>query len=140
MLSFNAETAIDAPVATVWTVLIDGAAWPTWDSGVDAVEGAIAPGKRITIRSKVAPGRAFPVRVTAFEPESLLEFTGGMPLGMFKGVRRYELTPTDGGVSFRMRENYSGWMLGVFAKQVPDLAPSFRRFVNGLKVRAESNA
>ena len=34
----------------VWAVLTDGASWPSWDSGVDRVEGQIAPGQKITIR------------------------------------------------------------------------------------------
>lgn len=137
-MQFEASTTIAATPGVVWETLIDGAAWPSWDSGVDAVEGTIAPGQRITIRSKAAPGRAFPVKVTAFEPGKRLEFTGGMPLGMFKGVRTYDLAPASGGTAFTMREVYTGWMLGAFAKQLPDLNPSFRQFVDGLKARVES--
>jgi hypothetical protein len=40
-------------------VLADSAGWSTWDSGVDGVDGVLAPGKQITIRSAAAPGRAF---------------------------------------------------------------------------------
>jgi uncharacterized protein YndB with AHSA1/START domain len=140
MKYFEADTTIAAPPARVWAVLVDGASWPSWDSGVDGVEGAIAAGGRITIRSQAAPGRAFPVRVTTFEPPTRLQFTGGMPLGMFKGVRNYTLTPADGGTHLRMREEYTGWMLGAFSRSMPDLNPSFRQFVDGLKARVESGA
>ena len=140
MNSFEAETAIQANPADVWRELIDGGSWPGWDSGVDAVEGAIAPGARITIRSKAAPGRAFPVRVTEFVAGSRLQFTGGMPFGMFRGVRDYILTPSGTATRLLMREEYTGWMLGVFAKQLPDLNPFFRQFVNGLRARVETGA
>ncbi len=140
MLHFEADTTIAAKPDAVWKVLTDGSSWPKWDSGVDSVDGTIAPGSKITIRSKAAPGRAFPVKVTAFEPGSKLEFTGGMPLGMFRGVRSYTLTPSGTGTAFRMREEYTGWMLGAFKKQLPDLNPSFRQFVDGLKSRVESGA
>ena len=62
----------------VWAVLADGAAWPSWDSGVDGVDGRIAPGEKITVRSQAAPGRAFPVKVTDFEPPGRLRFSGGI--------------------------------------------------------------
>ena len=68
MRYYEASSTIDASPDAVWAALTDGASWSTWDSGVDRVEGKIAPGETITIRSKVAPGRAFPVKVTAFEP------------------------------------------------------------------------
>ncbi|MCY7343180.1 MAG: SRPBCC family protein [Pseudonocardia sp.] len=71
----------------VWAVLCDAQRWSQWDSGVDAVDGRIRPGETVTIRSQAAPGRAFPVKVTAFEPPRRLRFTGGMPLGLFRGVR-----------------------------------------------------
>jgi uncharacterized protein YndB with AHSA1/START domain len=140
LLFFEADTTIAATPDAVWKVLIDAGSWPSWDSGIDSVDGKVALGSRITIRSNVAPGRAFPVKVTAFEPDTKLEFTGGMPLGMFKGVRTYSLSPAGSGTALRMREEYTGWMLGAFAKQLPDLNPSFRQFVDGLKARVQSGA
>jgi uncharacterized protein YndB with AHSA1/START domain len=77
MSPFEASATIEASPEEVWAVLADSAGWPTWDSGVDGVDGVLAPGKQVTIRSAVAPGRAFPVRVTRFEPGACLELTGG---------------------------------------------------------------
>jgi hypothetical protein len=37
-----------------------------------------------------------------------------------------------------MREEYSGPLVGLMARSIPDLGPSFSRFVNGLKVHAEA--
>lgn len=108
------------------------------DSGVDAVEGQIAPGEKITIRTQAAPGRAFPAKVTEFTPGRRLVLTGGMPLGLFQGVRSYALTPSeDGGTRFHMREDYSGPLLGLIWRTMPDLSPWFTRFAAGLKHRAE---
>jgi hypothetical protein len=119
-------------------VLSDGADWPSWDSGVDAVEGRIAPGETIKIRSQAAPGRAFPVKVTAFEPPGQLRFSGGMPLGLFRGIRTYEVAPADRGASFRMREEYTGPLLPLIWRSMPDLGPSFDQFARGLKARVEA--
>ena len=140
MRFYEASSQIAADPSVVWAALVDGATWSAWDSGIDRVEGRIAPDEEITIRSKVAPGRAFPVKVTAFEPGRRLQFSGGMPLGLFKGVRTYTLTPQGGGTAFTMREEYSGPLLGMMWRSMPDLGPSFRQFANGLKERVESGA
>jgi uncharacterized protein YndB with AHSA1/START domain len=121
----------------VWAVLADAAAWPSWDSGVDSVEGSFGPAGRVTIRSAAAPGRAFPVRVVAWQPAERIVLSGGMPLGLFRGVRTFSLQPTAGGTVFRMREEYTGPLLGMIWRSMPDLGPSFRRFADGLKGRVE---
>jgi uncharacterized protein YndB with AHSA1/START domain len=134
---FEASTTIEASPQQVWAVLADSAGWSRWNSGVDGVDGVLAPGKRVTIRSSVAPGRAFPVKVTRFEPSACLELTGGLPLGLFRGVRSYLLSGEDSTTEFTMREVYSGPLTGLIGKSIPDLQPSFEQFVSGLKERVE---
>ena len=89
--------------------------------------------------SKANPGRAFPVKVTEFTPGQRMTWSGGMPLGLFKGVRTFTLAPgTDGSTRFTMREEYAGPLLPLIWRSMPDLGPSFRQFADGLKQRAES--
>jgi hypothetical protein len=141
MRYYEATSTIAASPQAVWAVLSDGASWPSWDSGVDAVEGRIAMNETIKIRSQAAPGRAFPVKVTRFDPPAHLRFSGGMPLGLFRGVRTYEVSEeADGQVTFRMREEYSGPLLPLIWRSMPDLGPSFQRFARGLKQRVESGS
>jgi hypothetical protein len=139
MRYYEAAARIAASPEAVWAVLSDGAGWAAWDSGVDAVEGRIAMGETIKIRSQAAPGRSFPVKVTTFEPPVQLRFSGGMPFGLFRGVRRYDLSrDADGGTAFHMREEYTGPLLGMIWRSMPDLGPSFDKFAQGLKLRVES--
>jgi uncharacterized protein YndB with AHSA1/START domain len=139
MRYYEAMSTIAASPEAVWAVLIDGAGWAAWESGVDAVEGRIALGETIKIRAQAAPGRTFPVKVTTFEPPVRLRFSGGMPLGLFRGVRTYTLSPdTVGGTDFHMREEYTGPLLGLIWRSMPDLGPSFDTFAQGLKRRVES--
>ena len=135
--SFEASSTIAAPAEAVWSILTDGAGYPNWDSGIDRVEGKIAPGETIKLYVKVNPGRAFPVKVTEFKPGERMVFSGGMPLGLFKGVRTYTLTPDGNKTRFKMREEYTGPMLPMIWRSMPDLGPSFTQFANGLKQRAE---
>jgi len=129
---------VAASPEAVWSVLVDAGSWPAWDSGVTGVDGTIALGNTLTIRSSAAPGRSFPVKVTTFDAPRRLVFTGGMPLGLFRGVRTYTLTAQAGGTVFRMREEYTGAMLGMIWRSMPDLQPSFDRFAAGIAARAES--
>jgi hypothetical protein len=138
MREFAASSVIQASPAAVWAVLTDGAGWTGWDSAVARFEGTIAPGEKVTVYPEVNPGRGFPVKVVEFVPGERMTWRGGMPLGLFTGTRTYVLTPAaTGGVRFDMREEYTGPLAGLIGKSIPDLGPSFVRFANGLKERAE---
>ena len=139
MNSNDATATIEAAPAAIWAILTDGPAYSQWDSGVERVEGRIAPGETIKVVSKANPGRAFPVKVTEFTPDQKMTWTGGMPLGLFKGVRTFTLSPEgSGATTFAMREEYTGPLLPLIWRSMPDLGPSFEQFANGLKRRAES--
>jgi hypothetical protein len=138
MKHYEATATIAAPPEAVWSILTDADAYPRWDSGVREVEGRIAPGEKIKVVSEANPGRAFPVQVTRFEPGCSMVWSGGMPLGLFKGVRTFTLTPADGGTRFDMREEYTGPLLPMIWRSMPDLGPSFEQFARGLKARAEA--
>lgn len=139
MKSYDATSTIQASPDAIWAILTDAPGYQAWDSGVERVEGRIAPGEKIKVVSKANPGRAFPVKVTEFTPGQRMTWSGGMPLGLFKGVRTYRLSPDEaGGTLFRMREEYTGPLLGLIWRTMPDLGPSFTQFATGLKHRVEN--
>lgn len=118
-------------------MLTDAAAWPNWDSGVTKVDGRLALGEKISVTVAANPGRSFPVKVVQLSAPERMVFLGGMPVGLFTGKRTYTLEPEGAGTRFTMREEYTGPLAGMFFKSIPDLGPSFRQFVEGLKHRAE---
>jgi hypothetical protein len=135
---YEATSTIGADPDTIWKVLTDGAAYPDWDSGVTRVDGDIAPGAKLKLHVAVSPKRAFPVRVTEFVPGQRMRWTGGMPLGLFRGERTFTLAAQPGGDTvFTLREEYTGPMLPLIWRSIPDLGPSFRQFAHGLKERVE---
>lgn len=138
MKFYESSADIQASPETIWSILTDAPGFSTWDSGVIDIEGRIAPGETIKVHSAANLGRTFPVKVTEFQPPLRMVWSGGMPLGLFKGVRTYAVTPgTDGMSRFSMREEYTGPLLGMIWKSIPDLGPSFQQFATGLKARAE---
>ncbi len=138
MKHFESSAEINAPVDDVWAVLTNGAHYTSWDSGVTQFEGAIAPGNSIKVYSEVAPGRAFPVKIVEFDAGKRMVWESGMPLGLFKGRRTFTLTPTGAATRFHMREEFTGPLLPLIGRTIPDLQPTFDKFANGLKARVEA--
>ena len=139
MKSFSVTTKIQAAPDTIWRILTDAPNYPNWNTTVDKVEGRIAPGESVTVRVKANPGRAFPVKVSEFVPPKKMVWSGGMPLGLFKGERTFTLTPQPGGtVEFSMREEFTGLLSPLISKSIPDLQPAFDEFAAALKKKAES--
>lgn len=91
MKSFASSTTIQAAPEAIWRILTDAAGYTSWNTTVSRVDGLIALGERVTVHAKVVPGRAFPVKVVAFDAPIRMVWSGGMPLGMFKGERTFEL-------------------------------------------------
>ena len=137
MRHYQSTALISARPEAIWAVLTDAPGYADWDSGVVRVEGTIAPQEKIKVISEANPKRAFGVQVTEFAPGEQMTWSGGMPLGLFKGVRTFRLAPEDGATRFTMREQYTGPMLPLIWRSMPDLGPSFEQFARGLKARAE---
>ena len=138
MKAFSASTNINASPETIWSILTDAEHYPEWDPQAIRIEGTIAEGEMVTAYTKLSPDRAFPAKVTEFAPGKRMTWTGGMPLGLFKGERTFTLTPQeDGSVDFDLREEFSGLLFPLFSKSLPDMTEPFEGFVAGLKARAE---
>lgn len=138
MKAFRSSIVIHASADTVWRVLTDASGWLRWNPTVVSIEGRIAAGQKVTVTPKANPGRAFPLTVSVFDAPRQMVWTGGMPLGLFKGERTFTLTPRDGAVEFTMREEFTGPLAGLIGKSIPDLQPSFDEFAAALKQAAEA--
>jgi uncharacterized protein YndB with AHSA1/START domain len=136
-MEFGARRHIAAPPDRVWSALLDVHTWPDWDSGVTKVEGEARDGGKVKVHSEVSPGRAFPVRVAVDPGQRVMTWSGGMPLGLFRGVRTFRVTPDEGGSTLDVHEEYTGPLVGPMSKRMPDLQPSFDRFADGLKAHCE---
>lgn len=139
MKHYESSAVIDASAAAIWAILVDAPRLSNWDSGIERVEGKIEHGQTIKVYSKINPKQAFPVKVADFKPSERMVWSGGMPFGLFKGVRTFTLTPQGNSTKFTMREEFTGPMLPMIWGSMPDLGPSFEQFAKGLKTEAERN-
>ncbi len=136
-MHFEIEKRIAAAPQVLWGILTNKGKLLSGGFGVLKFEGDISLGRSIKLWSEVSPNRAFPLRVTTFDAPHRMVWEGGMPLGLFKGVRRFEITPDGIGSRFVMREDYTGLLKGLIGKSIPDLNPSFEKFAAALKRVAE---
>jgi hypothetical protein len=135
---YEIRREIGAPPGRVWAILTDARKLVAGDLGITRIDGDIAPGARLKLWTETAPSRAFALRVAAFEPGMRMVWDGGMKLGLFRGVRQFNLSAATAGTAFHMREEFSGLMLPLIWRSMPDLNPAFEKFATGLKTLAEA--
>ena len=131
------EVNIQAVAERVWRLLTDAEGFPRWNSTVTGIDGEIGEGERLRLH---VPGtdRTFTPRVSGVVPRQRMTWTGGFA-PVFKGVRTFVLTPrSDGSTDFAMAEEFSGLMVPLVKRSMPDLGPVFERFASDLKREAEA--
>ena len=139
MKIFEASTTINASPEIIWNILADPIIYQDWDTSMDHIEGKLVLGETVKFFTKLS-AQAFPVKVTAFEPGKRMVLTGGMPFGLFKSERTHTLTHgNDGQTTFHTKEIFSGVLLPVFGKNLPNLTENFKGFAAALKKQAEKS-
>jgi len=134
---YSSKVQINAKPDVVWDLLTDARKWHEWEPNCTRIDGNIALGEQLKIHTKLSK-RVFPAKVSQLEAPRWMVWAWAMPFGMFRGERTFRLTPHKGGTEVYCGEEFSGWMLFLFGRTIPDLAPAFRQFAAGLKLRVEA--
>jgi hypothetical protein len=128
---------IKAQPNRIWTLLTNAKDFPRWNSTVKNIEGTISLGEKIQLRATIAPERIFKLRVSEFVVNQKMVWRDGAA-PMFQGVRTYALkSKNDGSTDFLMEEIFSGLMLPMIVKSLPDFGPTFEQYTADLKHEAE---
>lgn len=135
--TFHRETSVSATIraeeAIIWALLTNAGDYPRWNSTVISINGNIALGERIVLKSTLDPKRSFKLRVKVFEPTYQLVWGDG------KGERTFTMKKNgDGTIAFNMRERIGGLMFPMYAKYIPSFDASFDAFAADLKKEAEA--
>lgn len=137
MRSYEVRRHIAAEPDAVWEILADADRLVAAGTGIRRIDGRIEPGGTFTIWSEAVPERGFRTRVAEMEAARRMVWEGGLPAGLFRGVRTFTLSADDSGTDFVMREEFTGVMLPLIWRTMPDLQPSFDTFADGLARAAE---
>ena len=135
-MACGVEVNIRAKAERLWSLLTDAKDFPRWNSTVTSIEGQIREGEQLRLH---APGtdRTFTPKVSGVVPHEHMTWTGGFA-PLFKGVRTFALRPRpDGSTDFAMEERFSGLLLPLLKRSLPDFGPVFERYANDLKHEAE---
>ena len=135
--AFNRETSVSIPIkadaSVIWALLTNAQDYPRWNSTVTSLEGTIALGEKIKLKSILDEKRTFKLKVTELEPNSRLVWGDG------KGTRVYTLSPQeDGSILFNMDEKLGSFLFPIYAEMIPSFDESFEQFAHDLKKEAES--
>lgn len=132
----SVSTDVAASPERIWSLLTTAEDFPRWNSTVTSIEGPIAQGSKLRIRVPISP-RTFTPSVAELEPGRRMVWRDGMP-PMFQGVRVFELSQQAGGrTRFSMTETFSGVMMPMIGRTLPDFVPVFERYAADLKAEAE---
>lgn len=135
----RAETGIDAPPATVWSVLVDVDAYPAWNPTL-RVWGEPATGERLwaMLVDRNLPPAPFRPRVTALDPGRELRWRTRFPLGAVTATHTFRVEPADGaGSRFVQTEHFEGVLADpVLDRLSTTVRRSFERMNHALAERA----
>jgi hypothetical protein len=139
---FVTAAVIGAAPAAVWGILTDAAGYASWNPEIVAIEGELAWDSRIKAHVRLRKGavRRVSLRVTDFDPPVSMEWTGGMPFGLFVGRRLLTVAPHAQGAEFRMLVTMTGPLASLMVKSTGDRQPEIDQFSAALKARAERPA
>ncbi len=134
--TFSRETFVSVDIQadpkTIWSLLTNAENYPKWNTTVISIDGKIALGEKIQLKSYLDPKRVFKLSVKEFEPEKKLVWGDAM------GKREYKIKPTSNGqTNFSMREKIGGPLFPLFAKMIPSFDESFDKFAHDLKTESE---
>ena len=135
--TFSRETSvsidIQADPKTIWGLLTNASNYSKWNSTVISIEGKIALGEKIQLKSYLDPKRVFKLSVKEVEADKRLVWGDAM------GKRVYSLTSNGNGqTNFSMSEKIGGPVFPLFAKMIPSFDESFEKFAADLKKEAET--
>ena len=142
--TFRMQCAVSADIEAapdrVWALLTRADDMVRWNSTLTSVEGSVEPRGSVRMQVPEAPSRTFKIKVSKFVPNQEMVWRNGNPV-IFLAVRTYSLTPNpDHSITrFRMTEVFSGLMLPMVARRLPDFGPIFERYAADLKAEAEKN-
>lgn len=91
--SYTVSRSIHAPANVIWALLTDSSSYRDWNPAVLNIEGHMTPGTTIKLVSVASPKRTFSLKVISMQAPLHMVWADGMPLGLFRGVRTYDLSP-----------------------------------------------
>ncbi len=135
----RAETGVDAPPQTAWSVLVDVDAYPAWNPTL-RVWGDLAEGERpwAMLVDRDLPPAVFRPRVTHLDPGREVRWRTRFPLGAVTATHTFRVDPANGaGARFVQAERFDGVLADPLLERLSTaVRRSFERMNAALAERA----
>lgn len=132
---------IDATPATVWSILTDLGAYPTWNPFMTELSGELAVGAKLEVHIAPPGARAMTFKPTllAVDPERELRWLGRFILpGLVDGEHSLRIEPlADGRSRFTQTERFSGLLVRPLRSMLGKTELGFDQMNAALKEKAE---
>jgi hypothetical protein len=144
MQHISTSVDIAAPIRRVWSVLMDFAAYPSWNPFILRLLGQPSPGNRLSVTIQPVGGRAMTLSPTVLAATPEFEFRWkGMLLvrGIFDAEHCFRLSATTGTTTHMIHEEFfSGFLvpLAMHGRLKAGTLAGFHAMNQALKARAES--
>lgn len=138
-VTITAETPVAADAATVWRVLTDTVAYPSWNPFVRRLDGDLVEGSRLTV--DLQPGEKITTlrpRVVDVQPGRSFSWLGhvGVP-GLLDGRHTFSVEPDGDGTRLVQLETLSGLLTPLFRRMLTTETPAaFEASNDALAARA----
>jgi hypothetical protein len=134
---------IEAPAEQVWEILVDFAAFPSWNPFIVQAKGRAEVGRQLTLRMQPVGGSAVTLRPTVVEAieGDRLHWRGRLGVrGLFDAEHLFILEPLGAsGTRLVQQEQFSGLLVRLFQRSLDrGTLPAFRAMNKALKDRAET--
>jgi hypothetical protein len=146
MAQIATSIEITAPPTTVWEILTDFAAYPSWNPFVKSIVGSKEPGATLKVTLHPEGGRATTLKPRLLVCNAPEEFRWKGQLvvpGIFDGEHSFQLSALEsGGTLFRHGETFSGFLVPLVFRGALKRATErgFEAMNQALKLRAESKS
>jgi hypothetical protein len=135
------EILIHASPETVWAVLMDFAAYPSWNPFILSIEGKAEAGEtlRVTLRPPGDKARTVKPKVLRAQRPEAFVWRGSLPIpGLFTGEHSFQLTRAGDDTRLRHAESFSGVLVPFLRTLLARSEEGFNQMNAALKARAQA--
>lgn len=138
-MEYQSKIVINASGEQVYNVISNPQHFSHFDPNCLKIEGTLKLGQKIKLYSRLHGKKPLKMRVSVLVRNHKMVWVCGWPFNLFKRERIFTISAKDDSTTeFRIAEVYSGALLSLFRKKIPNMHTEFQLFTKGLKKFLES--
>ena len=140
MTTSSASIDINAAPEKIWAIITDAPSHPSFDPNCIRIQGGKAQADVwLRIYDTQGPERGYLMRVTSFSPPRVMVWSAGSRFGLLRRIRTFSIEERSRtSCRFTLKEEFTGPMLRLARRSIPDMTEAFEGFCRGLKELAEA--